>query len=126
MSNIRRLEHVGIGAAPDKYAQTIQFYERVFGWHRIKEHPGEITFIGDGAGGRLEILANTAPPLALPHHLAFAVDLDEFEGTMEALRAAGAQLQKPLTNPFGDRLAFFTDPAGNVAQIVGRLKHLAP
>jgi hypothetical protein len=33
--------------------------------------------------------------------------------------------QKPRSNPFGDRLVFFTDPAGNLAQIVGRVEPLA-
>lgn len=126
MSNVRRLEHVGVGAARDKYEETIGFYERVFGWHRIKESPGELAFIGDGAGGRLEILANDAPPLPNPHHLAFVVDQDDFDATMQALREAGAQLDEPMTNPFGDRLVFFSDPAGNRAQIVGRIEPLAP
>lgn len=123
--SVVRLEHVGIGAARDKYEETIRFYEQVFGWHRIKESPGELAFIGDGAGGRLEILANDAPPLPTPHHLAFVVAPDAFDTTMEALRAAGAQLEDPMTNPFGDRLLFFNDPAGNRAQIVGRLEPLA-
>ncbi len=124
--SVVRLEHVGLGAARGKYEETIRFYEQVFGWHRIKESPGELAFIGDGAGGRLEILANDAPPLPNPHHLAFVVAPDQFDATMEALRAAGAQLDEPMTNPFGDRLLFFSDPAGNRAQIVGRVEPLAP
>jgi len=121
-----RLEHVGIGAAKAKFEETIRFYERVFGWHRIKDAPGELAFIGDGLGGRLEILANDAPPLVRPHHLAFVVDPAEFDVIAVALREAGATLQDPVTNPFGDRLLFFTDPAGNLAQIVGRIEPLAP
>ncbi len=124
--SVVRLEHVGLGAARGKYEETIRFYEQVFGWHRIKESPGELAFIGDGAGGRLEILANDAPPLPNPHHLAFVVAPDQFDATMEALRAAGAQLDEPMTNAFGDRLLFFSDPAGNRAQIVGRVEPLAP
>ena len=124
--SVVRLEHVGLGAARGKYEETIRFYEQVFGWHRIKESPGELAFIGDGAGGRLEILANDAPPLPNPHHLAFVVAPDQFDATMEALRAAGAQLDEPMTNAFGDRLLFFSHPAGNRAQIVGRVEPLAP
>ncbi len=126
MSKIHRLEHVGIGASRDKYEETIGFYERVFGWHRIKESPGQLAFIGDGEGGRLEVIANDAPPLPNPHHLAFVVDMGEFDSMMEALRAAGAQVDEPMTNPFGDRMVFFSDPAGNRAQVVGRLEPLAP
>jgi predicted enzyme related to lactoylglutathione lyase len=121
-----RLEHVGIGAARAKFEETIRFYEQVFGWHRIKERAGELAFIGDGAGGRLELLANDAPPVAAPHHLAFVVAMEDFDTTAVALREAGASVREPTTNAFGDRMLFFTDPAGNYAQIVGRLEPLAP
>lgn len=126
MSSIYRLEHVGLGVTSDKYEEIIRFYERVFGWHRIKEAAGELAFIGDGAGGRLEIINNNAAPLPAPHHLAFVVDLEEFDAVADRLREAGAQLQEPRLSPFGDRLLFFTDPAGNAAQIVGRIAPLAP
>jgi catechol 2,3-dioxygenase-like lactoylglutathione lyase family enzyme len=126
MSRIGRLEHVGIGAARDRFEETIRFYEQVFGWHRIKENPGDLAFIGDGQGGRLEILARDQPPLTLPHHLAFAVHSAGFEATVAALRASGVPVQEPTTNAFGDTMIFFTDPAGNAAQIVSRLEPLAP
>ena len=126
MSGIRRLEHVGIGAAPDKFDETIGFYERVFGWHRIKESPGQLAFIGDGQGGRLEVIASDAPPLPNPHHLAFVVDMNDFDAMIDSLHEAGATVDEPTANPFGDRLVFFSDPAGNRAQIVGRLEPLAP
>lgn len=126
MTTIRRLEHVGLGAARDRFDETVRFYERAFGWHVIKASPGQMTFIGDGAGGRLELLPNDAPPLAPPHHLAFVVPQADFDATMTSLRAAGAVVESPTTNPFGDRLCFFTDPAGNRAQIVARVEDLAP
>jgi catechol 2,3-dioxygenase-like lactoylglutathione lyase family enzyme len=126
MDTIGRLEHVGIGAPPDHFEETIRFYERVFGWHRIKENPGDLAFIGDGQGGRLEIMARDQPPLTLPHHLAFVVDPVVFEVTVTALRASGVSVQEPSTNAFGDTMIFFTDPAGNAAQIVSRKEALAP
>ncbi|HWE62050.1 MAG TPA: VOC family protein [Chloroflexota bacterium] len=126
MGRISRLEHIGLGAARDKYEETIRFYERVFGWHRIKETPGELAFIGDSAGGRLEILANDAPPLAPPHHLAFAVDSADFDVVAGELRAAGVRTEEAYISDFGDRLLYFADPAGNWAQIVGRREPLAP
>ncbi len=126
MTTVSRLEHIGIGTSRARYREMIAFYERVFGWHVIKEAPGQLAFIGDGEGGRIEIIANDAPPLPTPHHLAFVVDLAAFDATMEALKEAGATVQEPSTNPFGDRLLFFTDPVGNAAQIVARIEPLAP
>ncbi len=126
MGKVYRLEHVGIGAGPvETYEKTVKFYEDVFGWHRIREVKGELAFVADGHGGRFEIFASDAPPLADPHHLAFSVEKAEFDAMMERLRAAGATLQEPFENPFGDRIVFFTDPAGNTAQIVGRHEPLA-
>jgi catechol 2,3-dioxygenase-like lactoylglutathione lyase family enzyme len=126
VSSIGRLEHVGIGAARDRFEETVRFYEQVFGWHRIKENPGDMTFVGDGQGGRLEILARDQPPLAMPHHLAFVVDPAAFEATVAALRASGVPVQEPTKNAFGDTMIFFADPAGNAAQIVSRLEPMAP
>jgi predicted enzyme related to lactoylglutathione lyase len=126
MTTIRRLEHVGVGAARAKFDDTVAFYERVFGWHRVREVPGHFTFIGDGEGGRLELLPNDAPPLPSPHHLAFGVPLADFDATVTLLCEAGAPVEAPTANAVGDRLCFFTDPAGNRAQIVARAEALAP
>jgi catechol 2,3-dioxygenase-like lactoylglutathione lyase family enzyme len=121
-----RLEHVGVAATPDKFDQNVAFYTSVFGWHVIKEAKGQMTFIGDGEGGRIEMLCQEAPPLPGPHHLAFVVDPDAFEATLARLREAGADVEEPSSNPFGDRLLFFHDPAGNRAQIVARQQPLEP
>jgi catechol 2,3-dioxygenase-like lactoylglutathione lyase family enzyme len=121
-----RLEHVGVAAAPDKFEQNVAFYTGVFGWHVIKEAKGQLAFIGDGDGGRIEMLCHDAPPLPAPHHLAFVVDPGAFDETVTRLRDAGATVGEPSTNPFGDRLLFFEDPAGNRAQIVARRQPLEP
>ena len=82
MSATGWLEHVGIGARRDKYEETIAFYEKVFGWHRIKEQPGDLAFIGDGKGGRLEILARDEPPLTMPRTIwPRLIVLDAFEAS---------------------------------------------
>ncbi len=121
-----RLEHVGIAVPQEKYDETVQFYQRAFGWHHIKDVPGLGCFIGDGQGGRLEVMYKPATPLHDPHHLAFAVTQAEFEGVMAALRDAGAALDAPETNPLGEPMVYFSDPAGNRAQVVGRKEPLAP
>lgn len=125
MGTVYRLEHVGIGAQRDRYEETVRFYESVFGWRRLREQPGILTFVGDDAGGRFEIFATDKAPLRAPHHVAFAVSLDDFDRVSEALRSAGATLDEPFINDFGDRILSFTDPADNSAQIVGRIVPLA-
>ena len=122
---VSRLEHVGLGARRDAYEATVRFYEQVFGWHRVREEEGELTFVGDGSGARLEIFPTDSPPLVDPHHLAFAVTAAEFDGVHAALAGAGARPEAPFINSFGDRIAFFTDPGGNRGQIVARVAPLA-
>ncbi len=115
-----RLEHVGIVAPPATVDATQHFYETVFGWHVIKKIPGAM-FLGDGEGGRIELLISDAPVLNGPNHLAFVVDLAAFDATHAQIISAGGTADgAPMLNPTGDRLFFFTDPSGNRAQIVGR------
>jgi predicted enzyme related to lactoylglutathione lyase len=121
LGSVAKLEHVGIVVRRDKWAETIAFYEEVFGWHRIREVGDSIVFIGDGDGGRIELIANDVPPLAEPHHGAFVLPLDQLDGASAILEAAGATVRPIQTSPSGDKLLFFTDPAGNYMQIVGRV-----
>lgn len=113
-----RLEHVGIVVPPAAKEATVAFYERIFGWHLLREMPG-VAFMGDGSGGRLELLYQDTAPMNAPNHLAFVVPLEEFDAIAATIRETGVPMDEPMTNPAG-RLVFFNDPAGNRAQIVGR------
>ena len=68
MPGVPTLEHFGLVAPRDKFEAMLKFYEEVFGWHRIREVGDTIVFIGDGQGGRLELIVNDVPPLPSPHH----------------------------------------------------------
>jgi len=120
-----RLEHVGLGTSAETYEQTVSFYETVFGWHRIRELAGELTFLGDGHGGRFEIFPSSSDIRSNPTHLAFAVPFNEFEAVLQRAAEAGATLDEPYVNEFDDRIGYFTDPAGNRAQVVARSAALA-
>jgi len=52
------------------------------------------------------------------------VPFDDFPELAQRLSAAGVTLDEPFINDVGDQISFFDDPAGNRAQIVGRLKTL--
>jgi predicted enzyme related to lactoylglutathione lyase len=115
-----RLEHVGIVVNPAKREETVRFYEQVFGWHTVRELGQVALFIGDGSGGRIELLFNDAAgPMNAPNHLAFVVPFDEFDQVAERIKATGVPMDARGTNPAG-RILFFSDPAGTRAQIVGR------
>ncbi len=81
-----------------------------------------VAFIGDGAGGRLELLIQDAAPVAAPNHLALVVPIDEFDAILAKVRAAGVPADEPIANEFG-RLCFFADPSGN--RVADRRAHRA-
>ena len=129
MSDAIHLEHVGIRTTAETFELTIRFYTDVFGWRVIEERPStgpddRVTFIADGQGGAFEVFVGSGGPIEDPAHLAFAVGFDEFPALAERLTAAGIALDEPFINDVGDQISFFNDPAGNRAQIVGRLKPL--
>lgn len=122
MAGSVRLEHVAIPATEENFETLKQFYCDVFGWQVIKEMDGppHIAFVSDGHGGRLEIYTAPGSPMQNPVHMAFAVPVDEFDELRDRVASAGIALNEETSNPVGDRLIYFKDPAGNDAQIVGR------
>ncbi len=129
MSGAIHLEHVGIRTTAETFDATIRFYTEMFGWRVIEERPStgpddRVTFIADGQGGAFEVFVGSGGPIEDPAHLAFAVAFDEFPALAERLTGSGIALDEPFINDVGDQISFFNDPAGNRAQIVGRLKPL--
>ncbi len=117
------LEHVGIVASPATVGATRAFYVDVFGWHVLRES-ASFVFVGDGTGGRLELLIQDSAPVAAPNHPAFLVPMDEFDAVLAKIRATGVPVDEPITNELG-RLVFFADPSGNRVQIVARKQAMA-
>jgi catechol 2,3-dioxygenase-like lactoylglutathione lyase family enzyme len=129
MAETVALEHVGIRTTADTFDATIAFYTDVLGWKVIEERPASnpddrVFFISDGRGGAFEVWVGSGPPIEDPSHVAFAVSFDEFPTLAERFSGSGVVLEEPFINEVGDRISFFNDPAGNRAQIIGRLKTL--
>jgi len=118
-----RLEHVAIPAQGALFEPTIAFYQQMFGMELVREVSGanqHFAFLADGKGGMIEVLDVAGPPLPGPSHLAFMVPLAEFEDARARLAAAGIAFDPVFETDAGDRLAYFRDPAGNTAQVIGR------
>lgn len=122
MSDAIRLEHVGIWAAGDAFEPTVAFYKGAFGWtlYREMDYPSRIAFLADGQGGIIEILDQPGSPMAHPNHLSFAVPVADYPAKRAQLEGLGRVFDLVLELPSGDVVAYFNDPAGNRAQIVGR------
>jgi catechol 2,3-dioxygenase-like lactoylglutathione lyase family enzyme len=129
MAGTVHLEHVGIRTTTGTFDETIRFYTGLLGWRVIEERPSSspddrVFFLADGRGGAFEVFVGSGEPITDPSHLAFATTFDEFPALAQRLTDAGVALDEPFINDVGDRISFFDDPAGNRAQIVGRLKPL--
>jgi hypothetical protein len=83
-----------------------------------------VTFIADGHGGAFEVFVGSRGGIVPSAHVAFAVPFNEFPALEERVRQAGIEMDPPFINEVGDQIAYFNDPAGNRAQIVGRLRPL--
>lgn len=123
MSSAVRLEHVGIWAQGDAFEPTVAFYQEAFGWDlfRAMDYPSRIVFLVDGQGGMIEILDQPGSAMAHPNHLSFAVPLADYPAKRAQLEGLGRVFDLILELPSGDIVAYFNDPAGNRAQIVGRV-----
>jgi catechol 2,3-dioxygenase-like lactoylglutathione lyase family enzyme len=129
MAGAVHLEHVGIRTSAETFEPTIHFYTDLLGWRVIEERPStgpddRVTFIADGQGAAFEVFVGTGRAIEDPSHLAFAVPFSEFPALAQRLIQAGVSFDEPFINDVGDQIAFLNDPAGNRAQIVGRLKTL--
>jgi predicted enzyme related to lactoylglutathione lyase len=122
MAQTLRIEHVGIPAEGALFDQTVTFYETIFGLKRIREVNGKqhVTFLSDGQGGVIEVLDVEGQPSGPPGHFAFAFALSAFEAIHTRLAEQGVAFDPVHETDTGDLLAYFRDPAGNQAQIIGR------
>lgn len=123
MASTFRLEHTAIPAEGALFDETVTFYKEMFGMEVIREVCGDrqhFAFLSDGKGGMIELLDVPGEPLTAPSHLAFMVPMTDFEATRLNLAERGIAFDPVFQTDAGDLLAYFRDPAGNCAQLIGR------
>ena len=94
--------------------QSAIFYEKVFGWSLRRRDDGSISF-DDGVGEVSGTWITGRQPATEPGFV-ISIMVDNAVATIDALKAAGAEIVKPLPEK-GEKAAWFRDPAGNVAGI---------
>jgi uncharacterized protein len=84
------------------------FYERVFNWELAEFGPTYAATITRDTDIGLQADSNeaTAAPLAV-------IEVDDLEGTLEAVRQAGGTIVRPIFAFPGGRRFHFLDPSGN-------------
>lgn len=108
------------------------FYRDVFGWESHLEWPGEYTELVITDDDRLGLYRREgyavtagAEPADLNGRVSPAylyVRVDDLDGTIQRLQAAGARPLSGLSDRnWGDEAAYFADPDGNVVAVARRL-----
>lgn len=108
------------------------FYRDVFGWESHLEWPGEYTELVVTDDDRLGLYRREgyavtagAEPADLNGRVSPAylyVRVDDLDGTIQRLQAAGARPLSGLSDRnWGDEAAYFADPDGNVVAVARRL-----
>jgi uncharacterized protein len=101
-----RLNYVELPAADAATSKV--FYEKAFGWTLTSFGPTYVgTMTGDVDIG-LQADRAEAPKAPLP-----IVQVDDLEAALNAIRAAGGKITKPIFEFPGGRRFHFQDPAGN-------------
>lgn len=127
-----RIEHIALNIADpikaaDWYCQNLDMQIV-----RQSDEPPFLRFIADQAGrGMLEIYANPAAEVPdyqamSPFILHIAFEVDDMQGTLQRLLAAGATQEGEIsTTPAGDQLVFLRDPWGVALQLCKRQQPFA-
>lgn len=93
-------------------ARSAEFYKRVFGWNVRKRGDGSTAF-DDGVGEVSGTWVVGRPPSGTPG-LLFYVMVDSVAATVEAIKANGGEIVRPIGADAPEITARFRDPGGNV------------
>ncbi|MDA1195091.1 MAG: VOC family protein [Planctomycetota bacterium] len=111
--------------------RSVVFYERAFGWTRRADFPVYVELaLPDGRGvafyERRGFGLNTGqePPAPAAGALTGAelyLRCEDLDGVIERLHALGARMLRPVVRKdWGDDVAYFADPEGNVLAVARR------
>ncbi len=93
-------------------AQSVAFYEAVFGWQTRQRDNGTIAF-DDGVGEVSGTWVTGRPPSGQPGILIYIMIVN-IEATIESVIAHGGEIVQPVGMDAPEITARFRDPAGNV------------
>ena len=110
------LQHVSIEVRPDQVDACVAFWA-LLGFEQVTP-PGELadrfTWV-ERAGTQIHLMPFEAPNTTVNGHAAVVVE--DYEGTLAALRERGFEL-RPGSNAWGAPRTFTRDPAGNHVELM--------
>lgn len=114
------IHHVGIEILPADIGRAVEFFE-LLGFERVEPPPtlSEFTWLESG-GTQVHLMPDEEPVAAPRGHLAVVVD--DFEGALDRLRAAGFEIERRREHwgvpralafaPCGHRVELMAGPPG--------------
>jgi predicted enzyme related to lactoylglutathione lyase len=96
------------------------FYERLLGAVEVRRYPDEgPTFFVSLKLGDSELgLVHEDTDTSTPQRFALGVDVDDVDGLLDTVAAAGGRVLGPPTDmPWGQRVAHVHDPDGNLVNL---------
>lgn len=117
------IEHLGIFSKDS--AALKDWYIKLFGWKQVYDNGKGTYFLAADDGTMIEFCMGNedggihSPSTTGIRHIAISVD--DFEGTVEKVRAIGAEVvTEPVLNNKGVGTMFFRDPDGNILHLIYR------
>ncbi|MBM0257767.1 VOC family protein [Micromonospora sp. 4G55] len=111
-------------STPD-LARLQAFYERLLGAVEIRRFPddGQPFFVGLKLGdSQLGLVEQPETDLSTPPRILLSVDVDDIDGLLEEVVAAGGRVLGPPNDmPWGQRVAHVRDPDGNMINLTRTL-----
>lgn len=102
-------------------ARLQTFYERLLGAVELRRFPddGPTFFVGLKLGdSELGLVNEAATDLSAPQRILLSVDVDDVNGLLEQVEAAGGRVLGPSNDmPWGQRVAHIHDPDGNMVNL---------
>ena len=110
------LQHVTLELSRDQEADCVAFYE-LLGFYRVEPPPSLADRAAWMQAGEVQVhLMWVEEPTALPSgHI--AVVAEGYDRTLEALRAAGHEVE-PRSEHWGSPRSYVRDPAGNLVEVM--------
>ena len=95
--------------------RSVEFYERVFGWHIRRRGDGSIAF-DDGVGQVSGTWVLNRPPMETPGLMIYIM-VDDAQKVVEAVTENGGEIVQAIGGDAPEITARFRDPGGNVLGI---------
>lgn len=110
------LQHVTLEVRREREAELVEFYE-LLGFGRVEPPPSLADRAAWMQAGEVQVhLMWVEEPVTLPAgHIAVVVA--DYEPTLDALRAAGHEVE-PRREHWGSPRAYVHDPAGNLVELM--------